>query len=302
MNFVRPTSLALLSIVLAAPLAAAPASVDELAAARALFEAHKDAEAQSAYAALTEKDSGNPEPLRCLGYLALRRNDGDAAVRWFEKAVGLAPTHAETHRALGDAFGTKAQQAGVLSKFGLAKKCLASYQRAARLDPADARTHQCLFEYYRQAPAIAGGGTDKAAAEAAILKQLDPARGALAYATLYQAEKKFTEALAEYDAYLKTAPDDFYVNYLVGKLCDTNGVAAERGLAALRHCLELPQLTPPAAPKHQHAHWRIGNLSKRQGNLAAARAAYEASLKIDPGFEPAASALKSLPSVVAQAN
>ena len=288
------------TLALLLPLAAVSAPPEALAAARALLEANRDAEAQRAYEAIVRQDPSDPEPFRRLGQLALRRDDPDAAVTWLEQAVALAPDHAETHRVLGDSLGRKAQRAGVFAKFGLARRCLAAYERAAALDPSSVRAHESLFGYYVNAPGIAGGGKDKALAEAEALKRLDAARGALAFATLYQAENKFAEALAEYDTYLGTAPDDFYVNYLVGKLCDTNGLAPERGLAALRHCLELPPLAPPDAPKHQHAHWRIGNILRTQGDLAGARAAYEAALAIDPGFSHAADALKRMPAAVAR--
>lgn len=263
-------------------------------AARALYHAGKNAEAQRAFEAIARAEPANPEPARFLGRLALRQDDPDHAVAWFEKAVALAPTDAESHCALGDSYGRTAQKAGLFAKMGLASKCLASYQRAVAADPTFVRGHESLFGYYVNAPAIAGGGMEKARAEAETLKKLNPARGALAFAQWYQAQKRYPEALAEYDAYLAAAPDDFYVNYQVGKLCDTAHVAPERGLAALRHCLELPPLRPPDAPKHAHAHWRIGNILKAQGDVAGARAAYEAALQVDAHFQNAAEALRLL--------
>jgi tetratricopeptide (TPR) repeat protein len=273
---------------------AAAVSSETLASAQSLFDTGKDTEALHAYTALAQEDPTNPEPQRYLGLLAFRRNDPDAAIAAFEKAIALAPTHAETRCRLGDSYGRKAQVAGLLSKFGWAKKCLAAYERAAADDPGCVRAHESLFGYYLNAPSIAGGGKEKARAEAETLKRIAPPRGVLAFAQLYQSEKDNARALAEYDAYLATMPNDFYVNYQVGKLCDTTGIAPDRGLAALGHCLELPPLAPPDAPKHQHAHWRIGNILKARGDLAGARAAYEAALKVDPTFANAAQALKAI--------
>jgi tetratricopeptide (TPR) repeat protein len=294
MPAIHHRTFALLALLLISPLTAATTAPEAVAAARALFESRNDAEARRAFEAIAQSDPSNPEAPHFLGRLALRQNDPASAVTWLEKAASLAPNHAETQRLLGDAYGMQAQKAGVLSKFGWARKCVACYERATQLDPKDPANHYSLFEYYRQAPAIVGGGKDKALVEAAALKQLDPAQGALAYASLYQSEKKYAAALEEYTAYLQSKPDDFYINYLVGKLADTTGVGRERGLVALRHCLELPPLAPPAAPKHQHAYWRIGNILKAQGDLTGARAAYEASLKVDPNFGNARDALKEL--------
>ena len=70
------------------------------------------------------------------------------------------------------------------------------------------------------------------------------------------------------------------------------GQFLDRGLAALRHCLEL---TPGKNdPTHAAAQWRIGNLLEKKNDPAGARAAYEASLKLDPKFPQSIEALKKL--------
>ena len=182
----------------------------------------------------------------------------------------------------------------MLSKFGLAKKCLASYQRAVELEPGNVDFHQSLFEYYRQAPGIAGGGTDKAVGEATAMKKIDPMRGRIAFATLYTGEKKFDQALAEFDEVLKSNPDDYAALYQVGRLAAVSGQFVDRGVTSLRRCLELPPPTVTNIPGHAAAQWRLGNLLEKKSDLAGARAAYEAALKLDPNFGPAAEALKTL--------
>src|SRR5262249_43519172 len=144
-----------------------------------------------------------------LAELALRRDDADKAVAYAAKAVELTPNNADAQHALGDAYGLSAQRASIFSQFGLAKKCLTAYHRAVELAPANVDFHQSLFEYYRQAPGIAGGGLDKAEIEAGVIKQLDPVRGRSAFATIFVAQKKYDHALAEFDEVLKTAPDDY---------------------------------------------------------------------------------------------
>lgn len=269
-----------------------PAALD---AARALFNSSgKSAEAQTAFEKIAVADPSCAEAQRALAELALRRDDGDKAVAYAEKAVALAPNNADAYAALGDAYGSSAQKASVFSQFGLAKKCLAAYQRAAELAPTTVKFHQSLFDFYRQAPSIAGGGTDKAMAEATTIKKLDPLQGRIAFAALYTADKKYDQALAEFDEALKTAPDDYAALYQVGKLAAISGQYLDRGLASLRRCLEL---TPPAAPNTPGlaaAQWRIGNILEKKNDPAAARVAYEAALKLDPKFSPAADSLKKL--------
>jgi tetratricopeptide (TPR) repeat protein len=288
----RHSLLLVLATILATTASAdvAPAQLD---AARALFkEGKRPLEAQKAFEAIAATDPKNAEAQWTLGMLALRRNEPERAVTYLESATSLDPENAQYYNTLGDAYGTSAQKAGVLSKFGLARKCLAAYERASALAPDNVNFRLSLFEYYRQAPGFVGGGRDKAVAQADAIKRLDPARGRLAFATLYTAERQYDKALAEFDEVLKTAPDDYQALYQVGRLAATSGQFLDRGLASLRRCLELP--SPPAAPSHAAAQWRVGNILEKKGDPAGARAAYEAALKLDPKFTQAAEALKKL--------
>jgi tetratricopeptide (TPR) repeat protein len=286
----------LLAFLLAMACAAgAFAAVDpaQLAAARELYNARgKSAEAQKAFETIAAADPKCAEAQNFLAQLALRRDDADKAVACAEKAVALAPDNADCQDTLGDAYGLSAQKASVFSQFGLAKKCLAAYRRAVALAPDNVEYHQSLFEFYRQAPSLVGGGSDKATAEAGVIKKLDPARGCLAFATLYSADKKYDLAFAEFDEVLKSAPDDYAALYQVGRLAATSGQFLDRGLASLRHSLEL---TPGKNdPGHVAAQWRIGNILEKKSDLPGARAAYEAALKLDPKFTQAADALNKL--------
>jgi cytochrome c-type biogenesis protein CcmH/NrfG len=275
--------------------ASANANPTQLAAARALFnERSKSAEAQQALETIAAADPKCADAHFFLAQLALRRNDGEKAIAAAEQAVALAPDNAAYQHTLGDAFGSSAQKASIFSQFGLARKCLAAYQRATALAPSNVDFHQSLFDYYRQAPGIAGGGTDKALAEAATIKQLDPLRGRMAFATLYTADKKYDQALAEFAEVLKTSPDDYASLYQVGKLAALSGQFLDRGLASLHRCLELTPPVAPNTPGHAAAQWRIGQILEKKNDPAGARAAYEASLKLDPKFTQAADALIKL--------
>ena len=267
----------------------------DLAAARVLYnERGKSAAAQAAFEKLAATDPKNPDANFFLGHLANRRDEPEKAVKYFEVALAAEPSAGRHHHGLGEAFGRSAQKAGIFSKLGLAKKCLAAYERAVALEPGSADFRHSLFEFYRQAPAMFGGGFDKAAAQAAAIKQIDPARGRLVFVTLYVGEKKYAEALAEFDEVLKASPDDYASLYQVGKLAATTGQFVERGVTALRRCLELPAPASPAIPGHAAAHWRLGQLLEKKNDAAAARAAYESAVKFDPAFTPAAESLKKL--------
>lgn len=264
----------------------------QLAAAKELYGQRKDAEALAAYQKLAAADSTAAEPLFYLGLLAMRRDDTQSAVNFHERAVALDPNNGEYHRRLGDAFGRSAQKAGTLSKFGLAKKSLAAYEKAVALAPTSLEARLSLMNYYQQAPGIAGGSMDKAYAQAAEITKIDAARGRAALAGLYVADKRHAEAFAVFQDVLRNQPDDYGALFQLGRLSAVTGEKLELGAAALRKCLAA---TPGAdQPPHAAAHWRLGNIQEKQGDKAAARASYEASLKLDPNFRPAQESLKAL--------
>lgn len=285
-------------LLLAAALAQAaePTPLDN---AQALWRAGKTAEAQTAFEAIVKQDPKNIPAAAALSNLVSQRGDEDKATEILEKMAKALPQSSEAQRTLGEGYGRAAQKAGIFSKYGLAKKCLTAFQRAVELDPRSIPARQSLYDFYRQAPGIAGGSEEKAAEQIAEveklaleIKQTDPARARPILATVYVAQKKFDQAFAEYEEVLKAAPDDYNALYQVGRLAAITGQKVDAGLVALRRCLELTP--PPNTASHAAAHWRIGNLLEKKNDPAGARVAYEAALKLDPKFNAAAEALKKL--------
>lgn len=274
--------------------ASASAALDpaQLAAARELYGQRKDAEALAAYQRLAAADASAAEPQFYLGLLAMRRDDPTTAVGFLEKAATFDAANGEYQRRLGDAYGRSAQKAGMLSKIGWARKSLAAYERAVALAPSSLEARLSLMNFYQQAPGIAGGSMEKAYAQTTEIGKIDAARGRVALASLYIAEKRHAEAFAVYQSVLKDQPDDYGALFQIGRLAAVTGERLELGAAALRQCLAA---TPPAdSPPHAAAHWRLGNIQEKQGDKAAARASYETSLKLDPNFRPAQESLKAL--------
>ncbi len=276
-------------------LAAAAAAAADLSSISSLLTANKLPEAAAALAPLAAATPNDPEVNFYLGELALRRKELEKATAFFEKASAAAPTVSRYQRRLGDAWGTQAAEASIFRQPGLAKKCLAAYERAVVLDPKDIDARLSVFEFYRRAPALFGGGFEKSSATAQAIKDLDPARGRVAFATLYVGEKQIDKAFAEFDAPLKANPDDYTSLYQIGRLAAMTGQFVDRGVTSLRRCLELPAPTIPTTPGHAAAQWRLGQLLEKKSDLAAARASYEAAIKLDPNFAPAAESLKKLP-------
>ncbi len=284
----RPLAL-FLATALTAAAAVPPAELD---AVRQLLVERKLPEAEAAALKLTQAHPLEGAAFATLGTVLMTKQDPEAAVKAFERAVALDPKSSEFQRRLGDAYGFSAQKAGLLSKMGFAKKCVAAYEKAAELDPKSIAARQSLLGYYQQAPAMVGGGMDKAYAQAAEIKKLNADQGRLAYAQLYAAEKKWTEAFTEFEEVLKTEPENYLANFQIGRLAALSGDRLDRGLEALRKALTL---TPtPGAAGHEAAHWRLGNILEKKGDKAGAKAAYEAALKVNPKFPQAIEALKKL--------
>lgn len=284
-----PLRLTLLFLLPAALSALEPARREEI---QKLIREKNWTEARTQIAQVIAAEPDNAEAHFFLGQSFLYAREHEGAVPAFEMATALDPTNSRYQRHLGDAYGLTAQKVGVFSKMGWAKKCKAAYDKAVELDPKDIDARWSVMEYARQAPGFLGGGMDQAYAHAAAIKQLDAGAGRAAYVTLYLAEKKFTEAFAEFDEPLQKNPDNYEALLSVGRIAEGSGQQLDRGLTALRRCLTLP--VPEKSAGHAVVQWRIGNILAQQGNKPAAIVAYQAALALDPKLTHATDALTKL--------
>lgn len=266
-------------LVVAVLFCAAPVRAATAAEAEQLFHARRYAEARAAFEQLIAAEPGNAGAAYRLGGLALMRDAAEEAVQWLEKATALAPGASKYFRALGDAYGLSAQKAGLISKLGFARKCAAAYERAVELDPEDIEARHELFTFYRQAPSIAGGGMDKARAQALEIRKRDDVRGALALVELSVAEHRFDAAFAELDEIRRRHPESSAACYHYGRAAAMSGQRLEPGAAALRQYLAA--MPDEDQPPLWAAHWRLGQILEKLGNAADALAEYEAALKLN---------------------
>ncbi|MBA4136985.1 MAG: hypothetical protein C0518_06685 [Opitutus sp.] len=279
----------LLTLAAFAHAAVTPEQADQI---RRLLRDGQLAEAASAAQALVAAQPADAEAHAWLGRVRLAQGDGDGAVKATEKAAALAPSDAGYQLQLGEAYGLAAQKAGMFSKIGLGKKVIAAYEKAVALEPGNVDARSSLASVYQMAPGVMGGGMEKAYAQAAEIRKLDPNRGRVTYAILCIGEKKYAEARAEIEEVLRAQPENYAALFQTGRLAALTGEQPDRGAAALLRCLAMPP--SPGAPGHDAAHWRLGNIHEKRGDKAAARAAYEAALKTNPNFQQAIDALKKL--------
>ncbi len=122
----------------------------------------------------------------------------DAGIPACEKAAALAPDNSLYHLWLGRIYGEKADHVSFLTAAGFAKKVRAEFERAVQLSPGNWEARTDLAEFYLEAPAIVGGGKDKARAQAALLAPLNPAIAHWVLARIAEKNKDNVEAEQEY--------------------------------------------------------------------------------------------------------
>lgn len=272
-------ALALATTALAAPL-------DD---AVVLYRAKKYPEARAALESIAAADPKNAAAAYYLGMALRRRGDAtalDDAVLWLAKAVALEPGNATY---LADFGGTSMQLANKSRSLSAATRGRDAMIRAIELDPENLDARDGLMQFYAEAPFLVGGSREKAYAQADEIQKRDPQRGLFARIGLKLGEKKYAEATALCEDALKLSPDTYLALYQIGRIAALSGENLDRGLAALRHALTLTP--PPNSPSHSNIHFRLGNILEKKADPAAARAAYEEALKLDPNNRAATDAL-----------
>jgi tetratricopeptide (TPR) repeat protein len=212
------------------------------------------------------------------------------ALPWLAKATELAPKNA-TYLTL---FGiTSMQTAGKTRSVSAATRGRDAVIRAIELEPDNLDAREALLQFYVSAPWPIGSRT-KAKEQAEAIAQRNPTRGLFARVQLKTTEKKYDEAIVLCEISLEQNPDFYPALAELGRLTVASGTKLERGLAALRRCLQLEPTLGQAT--HSLIHYRIGTLHLKLSDKTAARAAFTAALQLDPKLKRAADALAKLDS------
>jgi tetratricopeptide (TPR) repeat protein len=124
----------------------------------------------------------------------------DAGIPSCEKATQLAPNDGLYHLWLGRIYGEKADHTSFFRAAGLAKKVHNEFERAVEFAPDSWEARTDLAEFYVEAPAIVGGGEDKARAEAEQIAPLNPAMAHWVRGRIAEKNKDIATAEQEYRA------------------------------------------------------------------------------------------------------
>lgn len=258
-----------------------------------LYREKRYAEAQAAF---ESRVSQNPQDAMAhfyLGRLALARQQLADAIPHFQQAVNLEPENAEHQFQYGSTCVLHAGQLGTTFRaLGLARRGRTAMEKAVELAPQELSYREALAEFYAQAPSIAGGGMHKAYAAAEAIRPLDPRRATLLLAGLKARDKRPGEAIALLDEHLQKDRGDYQALYQLGRIATQAGTHLDRGIAALEACLA--QSAPPNSIGHEGVQFLLGQAHEKDGDLKAARSAYQAALALEPAHEPAKAALNRL--------
>lgn len=142
--------------------------------------------------------------LLCRAYFMIE--DWDSGISACERATQLNPQNSLYFLWLGRIYGEKADHSGFLTAASLAKKVRTSFERAVQLDSNSWEARVDLAEFYLEAPAIVGGGKDKARLQANALVSLKPAMAYWVSGRIHEKEKDRAAAERDYRAAI-TASD-----------------------------------------------------------------------------------------------
>jgi tetratricopeptide (TPR) repeat protein len=199
-----------------------------------------------------------------LGREALRQGAYLLAVQQLERAVAEHPGNADRHVWLGNAYAWMAATAPLSEKREWGRLCFASYHKALALDPENVEAHFSLMNYYRHVPAFLGGGLKLAKAQAEEVRRRDPARGAYAQALLLEQEGDRAAAIATLLSAAADYPNNYSVNFMLGRLTTEEGMFLIEGEDALRRCLDLS--SSENQPGHEKVHALLRQIQARQSS------------------------------------
>ena len=321
MSLARILGALLLLLALSVPGAAGPDAMSLL----------QNGRADQALQALNSQIQANPNDARAynlMGRVYFQLEHWDDAIRAAEKSVALAPDVSEYHQWLGRVYGEKAETVGrvhFISAISLVRKVKAEFERAVALDPdgKNLSARADLAEFYTEAPSIMGGDKAKAKTLAEFVLKLDPALGHSMLGRIQEKQGAKEHAEQEYKAAIEASTNlarywislgSFYrragrfdeMQSAVNKSLTARsqaGIALFDGASLLMSGgRDFPQaikmfrqylgLDDPAedGPAFQ-AHYLLGTLLEKQGDVKAAVEEYRAALTLASEYKPAQDAL-----------
>ncbi len=303
-----------------------PPAADDLSQAIQDYQHGRFRKAVDLLSQLSQSSSDDAEVRLWYGKALLKIGKWDEAVRQMEKAVERARTKAIYYLWLGRACGGRASHSNLFTAPGWAKRVLKAFKMAEEMDPCDLDVRFDLMDYYLNAPGLLGGGHDKAEAEAAAIAKLSPSAGYAARALIFEKDKNWDQARATLQEAATAFPRhaDAFVDladFLLGRNdfggAETNArkalslkpglpgarlIMAASNIRLGRDLVEAEKILKNLAegplmdndPAFEEVLYWLGECYLAQGNRQEAQGAFSASLRYNPDYDKAKSALSRL--------
>ena len=151
-----------------------------------------------------------------LGETFYQLHEFPRAITSLERATQLSPKDSEYHDWLGRSYGRRAEETMFLGAMGWARKTHHEFEIAVELDPRNFEAQRDLIRFEMNAPAVVGGGDDKAVKHIADLEKIDHIQGLLARGEFLETKKRLPEADKVFDDILLSDSDRAGVYFEVG--------------------------------------------------------------------------------------
>jgi len=291
--------------------------------ADALLQQGRVDEATASLHAILAANPGDAQAHQLLCRIYYAQEMADPAIRECELAVSSAPASSDNQLWLGQAYGLKASHASPFTALGLAIKIRIAFERAVQLDPENIHAMNDLGEFYVAAPALIGGGLDKAQALAARMQPRFPSQAHRLLALIAEKKKQNTIAEAEFsnavaagrtpEAYIDLGhfyqrhnqPDKMVDALQAGITTDRRkGPSLVDAASILTDAHRSPELAETllraylsSSAKTDDApafkvHVQLGELLAHRGDYAAAHREYAAALALASNYAPARKAMQ----------
>jgi tetratricopeptide (TPR) repeat protein len=312
------------AVFLGAVAACASAGIAQKGTLAEIDAALQEGEADKALAlvdALPQAGANDAEAqnLECRVHFTLQQ--WNEAASECQQAVNLDQENSNYHLWLGRALGEWADRASFLSAYSLGKRVRTEFETAVRLDPRNPAALSDLGSFYKDAPALMGGGLDKAEDVADQLDKVDAGRAHQLRGEIAEqskdygaAEREFKQAVATsaHPALEWTVLASFYLhrqewlqmdsaihNCVTAAVRDPGAdVALYDGAGVLIKAKRDPQLAAKMLEDYLAgtsksdeapafvAHWRLARLLQQMGDGAGAKREQAAAYALAREYRP----------------
>lgn len=227
----------------------------------------------------------NPADQDAAWYLAVSALSGDfdakadAAIKAMESCIKADPKASKCYQSLGRLYGVRAQRGSLFTGMRLASKIKENFAKAVELAPDRLSARRELNSFYIAAPAIGGGGLDKAEKNVADFSKVDPIAAELLRADVLNAQKKPAEAeaiLLKVTIYDKKELIEAHSNSLIGL------IARHLNEKRLADAKRVAEFSIARYPENASVQLMLGRTLLESEDIDGAIAALEKSLVLNP--------------------